>query len=113
NFESSDEVIAALTQNGVTNLYGPNLTVSDDKLDEGKSKAREKAVDNAHQKAEQLAKLSNRKLGKAVKLTEQGNSGHPVPIMASDEADLKEKASLIQPGTNEVSINLSVDFALK
>ena len=38
NFEIADETIAALTQNGATNLYGPNLTVSDEKAEEAKTK---------------------------------------------------------------------------
>ena len=113
NFEISDEVISTLTKNGVSNIYGPNLTVSDEKLEEGKTQARGKAVESARTKAEQLAKLSGGKLGKAVSIKEQGDFGYPVPILARGEADLKEKASLIQPGQNEVTISLAVDFALK
>lgn len=113
NFDNTDEVLAALTTNGATNLFGPNLTVSDDKLDEAKSKAREDAVKNARQKAEELAKLSGRKLGKAVKIQEQGDFGVPIPIIARSEADLRQKTSIIQPGQNEVTVTLQVDFSLK
>lgn len=113
SFEATDEVIAALTQNGATNLYGPNLTLSDDTMEEAKSQARAKAVDLARKKAEDLAKLSGRGIGKAVKISEQGDYGYPVPMMARAEGDLIEKASQIQPGQNQVSINLAVDFALK
>lgn len=109
----ADEVIGALTAGGATNLYGPSLTIGDKELDEGKSQAREDAVSEARKKAEELAKLSGRKLGKAVKITEQGDFGYPVPILARGEADLQQKASQIQPGQSEVTINLSVDFALK
>ncbi|OGM54635.1 hypothetical protein A3F62_04895 [Candidatus Woesebacteria bacterium RIFCSPHIGHO2_12_FULL_44_11] len=113
NFDIADEVLAALTQNGATNLFGPNLTLDETAQEETKSKARENAVESARKKAEELAKLSGRKLGKAVKIQEQGDYGYPVPILARGEADLKDKASLIQPGQNEVSINLAVDFELK
>lgn len=113
SFETTDEVIAALTQNGATNLYGPNLTLSNDTMEEAKSQARAKAVDLARKKAEDLAKLSGRGIGKAVKISEQGDYGYPVPMMARAEGDLVEKASLVQPGQNQVSINLAVDFALK
>ena len=109
----ADEVIGALTAGGATNLYGPNLTVGNEELDNGKSKAREDAVNEAKKKAEELAKLSGRKLGKAVKIQEQGDYGYPIPILARGEADLVEKASQIQPGQNEITINLAVDFALK
>ncbi len=113
SFETTDEVIAALTSNGATNLYGPQLTLSDTKLEEAKSQAREKAVEMAKKKAQELAAASGRKIGKVVKITEQGDYGYPVPLMARAESDLVQKASQIQPGQNEVSINLSVDFSLK
>lgn len=113
NFDISDEVVAAMTQNGATNLYGPNLTVSDETLEEAKSKARENAVENARKKAQELARLSERKIGKVTKIQEQGDFRYPIPLLAQGEADLKRQSSLIQPGQNEVSINLLVDFSLK
>ncbi len=113
NFKISDQVIATLTQNGLTNLYGPQLTTSDDKLETAKSTARANAVANAQKKATELAKATGRGVGKAVKITEQGDYGYPVPMIAMSGADLREKANQIQPGQNQVTINLSVEFALK
>lgn len=113
NFKITDQILTILTQNGLTNLYGPQLTVSDDKLEEVKSQAREKAVTNAQKKASELAQASGRKIGKVVKITEQGDYGYPVPMMAASGADLAQKANTIQPGQNQVSINLLVDFSLK
>ncbi len=113
NFDKSDKILATLTQNGATNLYGPNLTFDDATLASAKSKARENAVETARQKAIELAKLSDRKLDKVVKITEQGDFGYPQPLLARSSADLVEKASQIQPGQNEVTINLAVDFALR
>lgn len=112
DFSKSDAVFAALTQNGLTSLYGPALTVSDEKLEEAKSKARENAVESAKKKAQELAKASDRKVGKVVKIAEQGDYGYPIPMIATSSRDLTEKASQIQPGQNQVTINLSVDFAL-
>ena len=113
DFDIADEVLAALTQNGAANLYGPNLTLDDNAQEETKSKAREDAVDSARKKAEELAKLSGRKLGKAVKIQEQGDVIFPQPLFAQSEVDLKQKASQIAPGEQEVIVNLAVDFALK
>src|SRR3990170_5338426 len=113
NFDIADEVLAVLTQNGASNLYGPNLTLDENAQEEIKSKARENAVSSARKKAEELAKLSGRKLGKAVKIEEVGDVVFPQPFYAQSELDLKQKASLIQPGQNEVTINLAVDFELK
>ena len=113
NFDNTDEIIAAMTTNGATNLYGPNLTVDEALQEEGKSKARENAVAEARKKGEELAKLSGRKLGKAIKINEQGDYGFPIPIYAQSETALRQKASTIQPGQNEITITLSVDFELK
>lgn len=113
NFDSADEVLAVLTQNGASNLFGPNLTLDESAQEEAKSKAREDAVEEARKKAQELAKLSGRKLGKAVKIQEKGDIIYPRPLIAQGETDLKQKAGLIQPGQNEVTINLSVDFELK
>lgn len=113
NFDSTDEILTALTQNGATNLYGPNLTLDDKAQEKAKTKAREDAVGSARKKAEELAKLSGRKLGKAIKIQEQGDVIFPQPLVAQSELDLKQKASQIQPGEQEVTANLAVDFSLK
>lgn len=113
DFQKADQIIAALTQNGATNLYGPSLTIDNETQEQAKSKAREGAVGDAKKKAAELAKLSGRKLGKVVKITETGDFGYPQPILARSSADLAEKATSISPGENEVTINLAVDFSLK
>ncbi|OGE09240.1 hypothetical protein A3A60_02165 [Candidatus Curtissbacteria bacterium RIFCSPLOWO2_01_FULL_42_26] len=113
DFDKADQVISTLTQNGATNLYGPQLTLSDEKLEAAKSQAREKAVDNALAKARQLARASKRKVGKAVKITEQENFGYPQPLIAENSMDLKQKASQIQPGQNQVTVTISADYQLR
>lgn len=113
DFEKTNEVLASLTQNGATNLYGPSLTLAEKSLTVAKSQAREDAVENAKNQAQELARLSGRKLGKVVKVTELGDFGYPIPILAQGEADLRQKASIIEPGQNEVTISLQVDFVLR
>lgn len=113
DFTMADQVLATLTQNGLTNLYGPELTVSDDKLEEAKSAARANAIENAKKKATELAEASDRKVGKVVKISEGADFGYPVPMMARDSAELTQKASPIQPGQNQITTSVSVDFQLK
>lgn len=113
NFDKTDQVLTTLTQNGATNLYGPNLTVDDQTLENAKSQARANAVANAKSKAKELATAAGRNVGSAVKIQEQGDYAYPMPMMAVGGADLREKASQIQPGENEVSISVQVDFELK
>ncbi len=113
NLQNADAILSALTSNGATNIYGPQLTVDDTKLETAKSQARQNAVDNAAKKASELARASGRKIGKVVSIKEQGDYAYPVPMMAVGSADLIQKESQIQPGQNDVTINLLVDFELK
>lgn len=113
NFELADETLAVFTSGGAENIYGPSLTLSDEAKDKAKSRAREVAVSEAKKKAEELAKLSNRRIGKATSIKESGEPIYPMPLMAVSELDLKDKASQVQPGSTTVTINLAVDFSLK
>ena len=112
-FKLADQVLVTLTQNGLTNLYGPELTVSDEKLEEAKSAARQNAIENAKKKASELANASDRKVGKVVKISEGTDYGYPIAMMARDSAELSQKASVIQPGQNQITTSVSVDFQLK
>lgn len=112
DFDKADQIVQLLTQNGATNLYGPNLTVDDSNLEKAKSIAREDAVSNAKQKAKELAKASDSKVGKVIKIAEQGDYSYPQPMYAIGGADLKEKAATIQPGQDKVTITLMVEFSL-
>ena len=113
DFDIADEVLAALTQNGATNLSGPRLTVDEDTIETAKSEARKDAVDNARKKASELAELSGKNLGDVVSINEGGGFRTPTPIFALSEADIAEKVNTIQPGQNDVSVTIQVDFELK
>lgn len=113
DFKKADQALAVLTQNGASNIYGPNLQVDNGDLDKAKSVARENAVQNAKIKAGELARAANRSVGNVTSIKEQGDYGIPVPMYAIGGADLVEKASSIQPGQDDVTITLVVDFSLK
>lgn len=113
DFKKADQVLSALTQNGAANLYGPNLQVDDQELETAKSQARQNAIDSAQKKARELAAAAGRRVGKVILIKEQGDYAIPGPLYARGGAELIEKAQTIQPGQDEVSINLLVDFSLK
>ena len=113
DFAITDEIISTLTKGGTTNLYGPQLTLSDEKLETAKSQARQKAIDNGRQKAMQLAEASGRKLGKVIKIGEQQNFGYPQPLIVENQRDLEQKASQILPGQSEVVASLQVEYQLR
>ena len=113
DFTKADEVLAAFTQNGAHNIYGPNLTIDDKTTEIVKSQARKDAVANAKKKANDLASELGKKVGDATSVAEQGDFGLPFPIMAQSEAELQQKASQIQPGENDVTVTVQVEFELK
>lgn len=113
DFKTADQILALLTQNSASNIYGPNLQVDNAELETAKSQARQNAVENAKVKAGELAQAADRNIGKVISIKEQGDYGVPMPMYARGGADLLEKASTIQPGQDEVTITLLVDFNLK
>ena len=113
DFTIADEVLAAFTQNGAANIYGPQLTVDDQTLEGAKSQARKDAVANARNKASDLAGELGKKVGDATSVVEQGDFGVPIPLIARSETELQQKASQIQPGENAVTVTIQVEFELK
>src|SRR3989344_2413278 len=113
DFTIADEVVAAFTKNGAANIYGPQLTVDDQTLERAKSQARKDAVANARNKASDLAGELGKKVGDATSVVEQGDFGVPIPLIAISETELQQKASQIQPGENEVTVTIQVEFELK
>ena len=113
DFTIADEAIAAFTQNDAANIYGPQLTVDDDTLEGAKSEARKDAVANAKKKAGDLAGELGKTVGDTTSVVEQGDFGIPVPLVARSQTDLEQKASQIQPGENEVTVTIQVEFELK
>ena len=115
DLETADEILNLLTQNGATSLFGPNLQVDDEKLEEARQEAREEAISNAREKASQLAELSGRRLGKVVSIQEADGGfaiPEPFPIAVGSEY-FETRSSQIEPGQREVTISLTVDFELK
>ena len=111
----SQGIIDLVTQNGGTNVSGPSLTFSDQKLEELKGQARDKAVTNAKEKAGQLAKASSAKVGKVVTISESSaSSGGVIPYLYETTADsAKDISSTILPGESEIIVNISATFSIK
>ncbi|MFA6254500.1 MAG: SIMPL domain-containing protein [Patescibacteria group bacterium] len=80
-----------------------------------KQQAREKALLNAKEKAEALAKVAGVKLGKLVSFTESSNPVYPVYrdyAMKSLDAGIEESAPAptVEPGSQDVIINVMVTY---
>lgn len=119
--QNKQEVIwNAIAKTKPTSFYGPTLTFSDERLKELKDEARTKAVEDAQKKAEDLAKASGDKVGKTISITETSSANdYYYPLFKSENAanldsvGSQELLKAIQPGGNEVVVNVKVTFRLK
>ncbi len=84
------------------------------------SGARQKALDDAKAKAEQLATASGRRLGKVLNITDNSYYNIPGPIyyakaegMWAVAADTATTNTSLSPGETEVTVNVNVVYRIK
>lgn len=111
-----NQVIDAVTKAGAENVSGPNYTFSDDKQKELQKQARDKAIADAKEKADSLAKASGIRLGKLTSVQEGGNGGG-FPMARTMMLDSKAAAggvasapTEINPGQNEVFSTVTLSY---
>lgn len=93
-------------------LQGVSFGVEDS--DKAKQDARDKAMADAKAKAEALAKLGGVNLGKPVTIAEtQGGSTVPSVDKGAGESLGGDVSTPIQPGTNKVSVDVAVRWAIE
>jgi uncharacterized protein YggE len=100
-------VIDAAVSAGANNIYGVNLGISDST--QLANDARTKAVADAKQRADTLAKAAGMKLGRVISISE-GFAAVPQPIFA---ADARASSSAIQTGQLQVTAQVQVVYALE
>lgn len=104
-------VLDAAGKNGATNIYGPNFTIDD--TSNLKNEAREEAIADATEKAEVLSETLGVRLERVVGYSEWSDSGYPMPYYSADLAAGMGGASIeVLPGTDEVTLNVSITFKL-
>ncbi len=95
-------------KNGVTTISGPSFTIDDPS--NLKAEARDKAVADAESKARALADRLGVRLDGVVGYSEYTDQG-PMPYYA-DALGMGGAAKSIEPGTNEVNLNVSITYKL-
>jgi len=104
NVERTQALTDMLTQSGATNIYGPNFTL-DDTTDAERALI-EEAMNNAREKALQVAGVSGRKLGKMSSFTEGYQASAPVYRMEGGGGGGAE------PGTGTVTKTVTVTYEI-
>lgn len=106
-------VIDIATQNGANQVGGISFTSSDNSKAE--NEAREKAVADAKSKAESASKIAGFSLGRIINYSESFNGvTPPMPYRAEvalGSAD--NKATQVEPGTNEVVVNVILSYEVR
>jgi len=115
DFSVLGDIISGSIERGANQVSGVNFSIEDpDKI---KNEARQKAIESARARAEDLARTAGIGLGKVLTFSE-GNLFYPQPVyMNSGVAISSEKtagvpAPRIEPGTQEVSVTMNVTFEL-
>lgn len=94
---------------GANVIGGVSFTFDDETQRKLEQEARNKAVKEAREKAQDLASAAGIKLGKVINITESGG-GFPIPYGAAElKADAPSDTDL-QPGENKVSITVTLTF---
>ena len=107
------DLLDAGTKAGATEVWGPNLYLSE--TNEARTKAIDAAVADAKVRAERMAKAAGRTVGEVLSITEQGAvSEYPSKYSYGVGLALERSAvPSVQPGTMDAYANVSVTFELK
>ncbi len=107
------EILSGAVQNGANNIYGPNFTIDDEKI--YLDKAREKAIKEAKEKAEKIAKTAGFRLGKIVNITESSGllpyAIFPKGIGAGEQGGIGTPQ--IETGSQEIKILVTLTYEIK
>ena len=112
--EKAGNVIDALGKDNVSEISGPNFSISDEKGVE--RDARAKAIADAKEQAKVLARDLGVRLGDIVSFSEDGG-GYPMPYMMKAESAMDAGANAVSAsipvGENKITKNVTITFELE
>ena len=113
DLDNASAVMGLVGTLGLEQVGGINFGLSDDLQKQSVKEAREKAIDEAKQKASELAGLAGMNLGKIVNISEGMN--YPQPYMMRDAVPMAgggaEKVSTpVEPGSSEIVVNVTLSY---
>lgn len=109
--ELANQIVDAGVAAGANQIGGVDFQVKD--KNEALNKAREMAVADAKKKAEDAARIAGFKLGKVINYSEGQGGGYPVPMLAKAEDARGGGVTNVQPGTNEISITVTLSYEIR
>ena len=107
-----NEILSQAVNYGANNVSGPTFTVDDEKI--YLDKAREKAIQDAIEKAQKISKLAGFKLGKIISILEmKPGEIYPMPLMLKEAGGAGAEIPQIEPGSNEIKLQVNITFEIK
>ena len=114
NLDSFTKVIDDAVAAGGDDVRVQGIRFGVDDMDKAKEQAREKAMNDAQTKAEQLAKLGGVTLGKPIAISEVQQQYQPYAPAADMYANRSAaQATPIETGTNTIAVDVTVRWALQ
>ncbi len=104
------ELLDTAVQAGANTINNIRFEISD--RNQLLADAREAAVDNAMEKAEQLAELTGAELGEVLTISESGATP-PQPLVAEEAAAVGGAAVPIEPGSQTVEASVQISWLLE
>ncbi len=115
NLELLGSILKGVVSNGANNVSGPYFVV--DEIERYQEKAREEAIKKAFEKAKNIAKAANFKLGKLINIQELNET--PIyPLRQSFEVggsggDLSFKEPTLPAGSQEIKVSVILTYEIK
>jgi len=114
DFDTLGTMLAGVAKKGANTISGPNFTIDDP--DAARAEAREQAIEKAHKKAQEMAKAGGFRLGKLLSIQE-GGGYYPYELsarsIAIDSVGEIAKAPIIEPGSQDVTVNITLRYEIK
>jgi uncharacterized protein len=113
DLKRSGAILDALVAEGANQINGPNLTI--DKPDEALDEARGKAIANGRARAELYARALGMRVVRLLSVSESGGyaTPPPMPYAMRDMAQGSAAKTEIDPGTQQLQVNVSMSFELQ
>jgi uncharacterized protein len=112
NIDDIGTVLNAAIEAGANNIFGVNFAVDD--ITQIRTQARNDAVQNARDRAEELAGLTGTQIGRVISISEViGQPGIPPFAAAQMMADGLGGAGPIAPGQLQITERIQVTYELQ
>ncbi|GBD34488.1 26 kDa periplasmic immunogenic protein [bacterium HR35] len=105
------EILEGAVKNGANNVSGPNFTIDEPKV--YLEKARERAILDAKEKADKIAKTAGFKLGKIISINELSTPEViPLYTLGLEKLELKTTPQ-VEPGSQEIKVQVNITFEIR